>query len=827
MRLVRRARRWRFLASTALSSLPLAPLGALAQEPAAFAPIQEPNLLGLSAFVGLVIFASSVAILHLTGRRQWTERERALTSELEASRARLDRARVFLSAEPQIIVVWSSATGEPDIEGDIGLVIDAPAPRRVLGFGAWLEAPLAQRLDQCVERLRSRGEGFRMPLVTLSGRHLEAEGRAIAGRAVLRIRDVSGDRMELMSLRQRYSDQQSQMDGLRAMLDSIAAPVWMRDSGGRLAWVNAAYARAVEAADSGEAVAKGVELLDGAAREAAARVTAANEIWRARLPALVSGERHLVDIVDAPSRFGSVAMAQDMSELEKVRENLQMQMDAHARTLDQLPTAVAIFDGKKRLVFNNSAYRQLWNLPQAFLEQKPADSEILDRLRAERRLPEQADFRGWKNALMSAYQSQDAHEHVWHLPDGRMLRVVSNPNPQGGLTYLFDDVSERFNLESQFNAAMRAQGETLDALHEGVAVFGSDGKIKLFNPAFAGFFGKTSEELAAQPHFDALAREAQRGFGPLESWMKIREVVTGLHEARIGMSCRLIGSDGLTLDCAAQPLPNGATLLTFIDVSAQMKVERALTERNRALTDAENLRNDFVHHLSFALRAPLTNVSGYIGLLQEESTGPLNEKQRGYVDVVSRASSEVLTIINDILEFASIDKDAMQLEFDDVDIQDAMKAASLGVQDRLADAGVELSIVALDNIGSFRADAKRVRQILFNLLANAISSSEPGQRVTLAALRRGDDVVFKASDSGRGLPAAVIEQVFARVENAELQGRNHGAGFGLSLVRMLVELHGGKVHVDSAPGEGTIVTCVLPARAATGSRAMRPGAERA
>ena len=111
-------------------------------------------------------------------------------------------------------------------------------------------------------------------------------------------------------------------------------------------------------------------------------------------------------------------------------------------------------------------------------------SEILERLRAARRLPEQADFRSWKNSLLSLYHSLDPAPQVWHLPDGRTIRVGFDPNPQGGLTYLFDDVTERFTLESQYNSLARVQSETLDALQEGVAVFGGDGRLKLYNPSF-------------------------------------------------------------------------------------------------------------------------------------------------------------------------------------------------------------------------------------------------------------------------------------------------------------------------------------------------------
>ena len=109
------------------------------------------------------------------------------------------------------------------------------------------------------------------------------------------------------------------------------------------------------------------------------------------------------------------------------------------------------------------------------------------------------------------------------------------------------------------------------------------------------------------------------------------------------------------LECAAQPLPDGATLLTFIDVTASVNVARALTERNEALERASRLRDEFVHHVSYELRSPLTNVIGFAQLLGDETVGTLNPRQRDYTDHILRSSEALLAIVNDILDLASIE----------------------------------------------------------------------------------------------------------------------------------------------------------------------------
>ena len=140
----------------------------------------------------------------------------------------------------------------------------------------------------------------------------------------------------------------------------------------------------------------------------------------------------------------------------------------------------------------------IWTTPS--WKADPEDGAVLDALRAARKLPEQADYRVWRNKMLESYQSLEARESWWHLPDGRTLRVIANPHPQGGVTYIYENFTERLDLESRYNALTRVQGETLDNLSEAVAVFGSDGRLRLWNPAFGRIWKLEEEQLAELPH---------------------------------------------------------------------------------------------------------------------------------------------------------------------------------------------------------------------------------------------------------------------------------------------------------------------------------------
>src|SRR5208282_5565081 len=346
-------------------------------------------------------------------------------------------------------------------------------------------------------------------------------------------------------------------------------------------------------------------------------------------------------------------------------------------------------------------------------------------------------------------------------------------------------------------------------LAEGVAVFASDGRSRLYNSAFARMWRLSPQALEARPHIETLTALCRPLHGDDATWQALREVVTAI-DSREAIAGRLERRDGTVVDCTTVPLPDGATLVTFHDVTDSVNVERALRERNEALEDADRIKIDFVHHVSYELRSPLTNIIGFVHLLGDPTTGPLATKQREYLDYITVSTNTLLALINNILDLATIDAGRMQLNLGPVDIRETMAAAAEGVQDRLVSAGLVLEMRTAPDAGGFIADERRVRQILFNLLANAVSFSPAGERVTLFAERRADAVIFSVTDRGPGIPPHVLEKVFDWFETHSLGSQHRGPGIGLSLVRSFVELHGGTVTIASIVGQGTTVTCTFP-----------------
>lgn len=762
--------------------------------------------------LGIVFFTIVVALMFLRATRRARSAEaRARSATVEYER-KTDFLNAVLGAEPQILIHWTE-TGVPSLAADtLDPALDVPRDvEPLLKFGDWLDAESAQELSARVGALREDGEGFNLMLKTVAGAHVEADGRAAGGGSVLKIRDLAGRRAELASVSERHRRLSGDIERARGLLDALDIPVWFRTPSGALEWVNKAYARAVGAEDAERARAEQIELGGGEFHEQAKQQLDAGDTYRGDIRSLSEGETCSFSATALRLGEGDAGFALPGAGLMSEGIGLGDRLASDTHILDQIGTAVAIFSSDQRLRYSNEAFAKLWSLDQTWLTRQPLDGELLDRLRSDRHLPEQADYRDWKKGRLGIYADGEAREDWWHLPDGRAVHVVAHRAADGGVTYLYDNKTEALALESRYNALMHVQKETLDHLGEGVAVFGSDGRLKLFNPSFAAIWNLDAVDLEAEPHIDQIVTRCAVLTGTSEVWGELQSAVTSIDDEREVIEGQMERPDGVYLAYAGLPLPDGGTLLTYVDISDTKRMENALIERNEALEAADRLKSAFISHVSYELRTPLTNTIGFAELLLNPNTGPLNDKQREYLGDIQASSDTLKTIIDDILDMATIDAGNLELKIVPASAQEIVDGAILGVRERLTRSNISLDVSIAPDAKEFMADARRLTQVLYNLLSNAIGFSDPGARIALACGREGPLIQISVEDHGCGIPEDYQQAAFDRFESKPQGSRHRGAGLGLAIVKSVVELHGGSVELYSVPDEGTRVTVRLPA----------------
>ncbi len=735
----------------------------------------------------------------------------AATAEIAELRRSLATTEAIVKAEAQVLIYWERGEAARVMTHTLRQVPGLPiATEDLLSYGGWLDQASAHALKDALDALFEHGRSFDIILKTAARGFLEADGRAAGGRAVLRLRDVAGYRRDLARIQEAHLLLARDIRTTRQLVDALPHPVWLRTPDGRLSWVNQAYARAVEAPSAEDAVARQLELLEQRQRKALERAHQEPKGLSQRLPLVIRGNRREHDVIAVPTDGAIAAVAIDMADLETARTDLGRLSAAYDRTLDHVGTAVAIFDRHQRLKFHNKAYQGLWRLDPQFLAGGPTDGAILDRLKDLGRLPEDSKYRDWKAKVLECYATGVDREATWHLPDGRIVHVMAVVRPDGGVTYLYADETERIALERRYNALINVQGETLDSLKEGVAVFGTDGRLKLFNSALTAIWKLSRDKLAESPHIDAFIRATAPLFDDARVWARIGRAVTVFSQERQTIEGQMVRPDNSVIDFAATPLPDGATLVTFADVTDAKRYERALVERNEALVTADRLKSQFIGHVSYELRTPLNSIIGFSELLAEPHFGSLNDKQREYLGDIMSSSRTLLAIIDDILDLTTIDAGALELKLAAVDVREVIDAAVTGVEERARLAGLKLDIVVADDVAGFVGDEARVRQLLYNLLSNAVGFSRPGGTVYLAAWREAGSMVFAVQDQGIGIPKDEQARVFDRFVSRTQGSRHRGAGLGLSIVKSLVDLHGGDVELQSEPGHGTRITVRLP-----------------
>ena len=778
----------------------------------------------------LQAFVAGAAVAALVGFVVFIMQRQKLTA-VETERQRLEavalKAKEMLAATPDGLFLWDHANGGFTCSRRLAVLLNLKDGilSRYDDLRERFEGESLKTLEQCVSLLRGAGTPFDVMLI--SGRR---RIQAIGGRAETDDGNVLADMVWMRDItstgetgvgRRVSSINTSGLEDrhLTALLDAMPLPVWLRDSKLSLAFINHA-ARNVVSADAGMAA---------RARQQRGTVTE-------RMHVNAGGEERLLEVSETPlgilgggdakdgdsnasATGGTIGFAIDRTESEVKEDELARFSAERNPVLETLDTGIAIFDADAKLRFFNAAYATLWDLEPDWLAGDPELGEILERLREHRKLPELSDFRDYKMRLLEQFETlTQPSEELMHLPDGRAIRALVNRQGKGGLVFVFDDVSDRLDLERSFKSLIAVQKETLDNLHEGIAVFGADGRLKLFNPVFMGLWGLDEAMLTDAFHVSDFVDHSRQhltvegGWDDL-SWGVHKDMVVNRLMRREASTGKLELANGTVIDYANLPLPDGAMLLSYLDVTDTAQVETALRQRAEALGEADRLKNEFIANVSFEVRTPLTTVIGFADMLGQEYFGKLNRRQAEYAKGILETTNGMMAVVGDILDLASIEAGRLKLDRDTLDVHELLVSALNLIRDRARKKEIKLEFDCPPDIGWIDADAKRLKQVIFNLLTNATTFTPERGTVRLEARREDDDLILTVADTGIGIPQADRERVFQPFDQgSNPEADKSGAGLGLSLVRNFIALHDGAVDVKSPPGRGTTITCRLPAK---------------
>ncbi len=685
----------------------------------------------------------------------------------------------------------------------------------------------AAAMEGLFDRLRQYGEDFDIKVNTvIGGKTLKLSGRRRTTEndqqvfSVICAYDITDfSRATMHSMEAKTSAEKRENEFL-GTLNALPFPVWIRDQKLNLVWCNKFYARIVDdtgaavIADQKELPMTGTDKSSLSQRILAQRAMAKQASQTARKHIISDGQRRLVEITEKPvaSEKIIVGTALDITREEEWESSYKRLADSHHEALEQLRTAIAIFDINTRLEFYNSAYEQLTGMPGSWMDSRPRLIEVIDKLLELRKLPEQTDYKQFKQTWLSKFTSLlEPYEEMQYLSDGSVIRMIVVPRPMGGILMTMEDVTNLLQLETSYNTLMAVQQETMDNLAEGIVVFGEDGRIRLSNKAFSSIWHFSPKDLAGSAHISNLAEKVKILFSD-NIWPKIHQIILSNGLEREPRRGRLQRKDGSILEYSIMPLPDGNILNSYFDITDTVKVEQALLEKNAALEATERLKTDFLANVSYQLRTPLNAIMGFAEMLNQQYFGKLNDRQMEYTSGMIEAGQRLVSLVNDILDLSTIEAGYLKLYLSDINVKMLIEHVASLTEEWARKQNLKITVLVPDDKLSIRADERRLKQVMVNLISNAINYSPDGGEITLSAKRDGDFLVLSVRDTGIGIPTEDMARIFTPFEkiNSNKTQQRSGAGLGLTLVKSIVELHGGSVTIDSEEGTGTSVICRLP-----------------
>lgn len=605
-----------------------------------------------------------------------------------------------------------------------------------------------QALLKALRDLSLRGASFSTLTETVDGRALRIIGEARGAAAGLFIVDQT-------ELRRRADRLEADRDAAERLADRLAAGFEARDE---LVWV---------AGPSGAPIWRS-KRFDAAPDALRQRLLSSRPAGRRARLKSEDGAAPVYDMLrcelpnDETLYVASETPAQQAEDAAFARF-----VNTMSETFAHLKVGLMIFDQDRRLILFNPATVKLFAAEISFLARRPSLKALLDDMREARTIPDQTDYAAWRDKLLARLSTEGGStlDEQWHLADGRTIHVVARPHPTGGLAVTAEDITESVALKRS-NAAERAVLlATTEFLDEGLVVFGPDGLARQVNESFRGMWGLDLPPDGALRHIAEISEHCARITADQGFWPQVAASVTGGPERR-SFKLKLPLTDGRVLYARYSPMPDGSSLLVFADVSASERVAEALRERNEALEHTDELRAALVDQISRQIQGPLGSIASLGQALNDELKAGLSARQVAAIDGVVAASGDLLDAISGVADLVSMDAERLGAAGETFSPAiAAAEAVSLSTRRaRERDSRVEADYGCAPR--RFRANKIRFRQVVYNMLSDALAMAPAGAEVALELSQDGGELVAVcahavAPDGRRAGPRLAIARRFA------------------------------------------------------------------
>ena len=393
---------------------------------------------------------------------------------------------------------------------------------------------------------------------------------------------------------------------------------------------------------------------------------------------------------------------------------------------------------------------------------------------------------------------------------GRVLNFASDPTPDGGFVASLTDVTPLARAEEEAKRRAEILGVMLGNIRHGIVLFDAAGCLVASNAKLRELLNLPDDALQPGTHMhdmvDALCARGEYGMG--EAGLRVAEVIKARPRFSPVRSLRP-RPDGTVLEVVSDPTPDGGWVVTYTDVTEERRIRDELEAAREAAEAANRAKSRFLATMSHELRTPLNAVIGFSDILRGQ---PSSAQTAEFATAIHEAGWHLLSLIDDILDITKTESGGAPLVLENVALVPLIEGAVRMVHQAALAGQLTLTVELPPGLPTLRADARRLRQVLLNLLNNATKFTLEGGSITLRARCDAKGLTLEVEDTGIGIAAHDIERAFepfTQLDSA-LSRRFPGSGLGLHLCRLLTEAQGGKLVLDSTLGVGTIARLTFP-----------------
>ncbi|NJD54420.1 MAG: PAS domain S-box protein [Candidatus Methanoperedens sp.] len=498
-----------------------------------------------------------------------------------------------------------------------------------------------------------------------------------------------------------------------------------------------------------------------------------------------------------------------ITEISRIEEEKNYLLKAIASSTE----GITIADEKDRYLYVNAAYARIFGYAREdFIGEtwrKITPSEIIPQTE-----------KGLKDTLKNKEIGIFKGEVPGFTKDGGIIptEVIAtgiwdeNGNYTGHICTV-RDISEKKQAENDLKESEKKFRTIFEGTDVGIALFEWNGRFIANNPALQKILGFGSQEL----NYDLINELTQpEDFkADLELY---REMIAGKRDG-YQIEKRFIRKDGitiwglLTISLVKEDDNQPRFIICMLEDITERKNAEGILLENERLMYSNKVKNEFLAHMSHELRTPLTSIIGFSQLLKRRINGELNAKQELYVDNVITSGKFLLNLINDILDLSKIEAQKLELFIEQISVDEVIDETLEILKEQAVSHNIRMVKNKEPGLDFIRADRQRLKQVLFNLISNALKfSEEEGGIVIVSVMKSGNMAQFSISDTGIGIKDEDLGKLFRKFEQLDsgYTRKSKGTGLGLAISKQLVELHGGKITVESKYGQGSIFTFTIP-----------------